>query len=156
MSETANAPQKLYLEDLSVGQRFVTGTYLMEEARIKSFAAEFDPQPFHLDDAAAEASLFKGLAASGWHTTAAAMRLIAGGGIPLAGGVIGMGCDVQWPRPVRPGDKLTIEAEIAEISPSKSKPNQAVLTVRCTMFNQNKEPVMYLTPKLLVFRRPKT
>jgi acyl dehydratase len=153
MSETASAPEKLYLEDLSVGQRFNTDTYVMEGDRIKSFAAEFDPQPFHLEDAAAEASLFKGLAASGWHTTAAAMRLMASGGIPLAGGIIGLGCDVQWPRPARPGDALTLEAEVADITPSRSKPNQAVVTFRCTMFNQNREVVMYLTPKLLVFNR---
>ncbi|MEO8025383.1 MAG: MaoC family dehydratase [Bryobacteraceae bacterium] len=153
MSEPAPVPHKLYLEDLNIGQSFTSAAYVLEEAAIKAFAAEFDPQPFHLENAAAEASVFKGLAASGWHTTAIAMRLIVDGGIPLAGGIIGLGADVQWPRPTRPGDVLTLEAEIAEITPSRSKPNQAVVTVRCTMFNQNREPVMYLTPKLLVFKR---
>ena len=80
--------EPLYLDDLHVGQRFTSGGYLMEETRIKEFAAEFDPQPFHLDDAAAEASVFKGLAASGWRTAAVSMRLFVPGGLPLATGIV--------------------------------------------------------------------
>src|SRR5258708_38221100 len=86
MSEMQQAPQRegqLYLDDLRVGQRFTSGAYLMEAAPIKEFAAEFDPQPFHLDEIAAEASVCKGLAASGWHTPAVAMRLLVTGGRPL-------------------------------------------------------------------------
>src|SRR5882724_10248696 len=98
---------RLYLDDLQVGQRFTSGTYLFEEARIKAFAAEFDPQPFHLDESAAQASVFKGLAASGWHT-AAAMRLLVTGGLPFANGIVGLGREVAWPRPTRPGDILRV------------------------------------------------
>src|ERR1700680_451207 len=94
----------------------------MEAARIKEFAAEFDPQPFHLDDAAAKPSIFKGLAASGWHTAAVAMRLLVAGGLPFANGLLGLGGEIAWPRPTRPGDILHVESEIVEITPSRSKP----------------------------------
>jgi len=96
----------LYLDDLAVGQRFTSGFYVMEEKRIKEFAAEFDPQPFHLDEVAAEASIFRGLSASGWHTAAAAMRMLVTGGLPFANGLIGLGGEIAWPRPTRPGDTL--------------------------------------------------
>ena len=145
---------RLYLEDLQVGQRFTSGTYLMEESRIKEFAAEFDPQPFHLDEAAGRASVFKGLVASGWHTAAVAIRLLATGGLPIANGIIGFGGEIAWPKPTRPGDLLHIESEIVEIVPSRSKPQQGVVTVRSRMLNQNDEVVYVLTAKLLVFRRP--
>jgi acyl dehydratase len=144
----------LYLDDLYIGQRFTSGTYLMEAARIKEFAAEFDPQPFHLDEAAAEATVFKGLSASGWHTAAVAMRLLVTGGPPFANGMIGFGGEVAWPRPTRPGDILHVESEIIEITPSRSKPNQGVVTLRATVLNQNGEAVYLLTAKLLVLRRP--
>lgn len=145
---------QLYLDDLQVGQRFTSGTYLIEEAEIKKFAAEFDPQPFHLDQAAAERTLFKGLAASGWHTAAIAMRLLVTGGLPFANGIIGFGGEIEWPKPTRPGDILRIESEIVDIAPSRSKPQQGTVTVRNIMRNQREEPVCVLTAKLLVFRRP--
>jgi acyl dehydratase len=145
--------KQLYLDDLHVGQRFTSGTYRMEEARIKEFAAEFDPQPFHLDETAAGASIFKGLAASGWHTAAVAMRLLVTGGLPFANGIVGLGGEIAWPRPTRAGDILRVETEIVEIVPSRSKPNQGIVTVRGTMFNQNQEAVYLLTAKLLVYRR---
>src|SRR5437870_6478256 len=107
--------QQLYLDDLHVGQRFTSGSYLLEAARIKEFAAEFDPQPFHLDQVAAEASVFRGLAASGWHTAAVAMRLLVTGGLPFANGIIGLGGEIAWPRPTRPGGTLRVESEILEI-----------------------------------------
>jgi acyl dehydratase len=143
----------LYLEDLHVGQQFTSGSYLMEKDRIKEFAAEFDPQPFHLDESAAGESIFRGLAASGWHTAAATMRLLVSGGLPFANGIIGLGGEVAWPRPTRPGDTLRVESEILEISPSRSKPNQGIVTVRSTTFNQDREPVYLFTAKVLVFRR---
>ena len=149
MTET----EQLYLDDLRVGQRFTSGNYVMEAARIKEFAAEFDPQPFHLEEAAAEASVFKGLAASGWHTAAAAMRLLVTGGLPFASGIVGLGGEIAWPKPTRPGDTLHVESEIIEITPSRSKPHQGIVTVRGTMFNQNQEAVYVLTAKLLVPRR---
>jgi acyl dehydratase len=147
--------ERLYLEDLAVGQNFTSETYVMEAARIKEFAAEFDPQPFHIDDSAAEASVFKGLAASGWHTAAVAMRLLVTGGLPFANGIVGMGGEVAWPRPTRPGDILHVESEIVAVTPSRSKPHQGIVTVRGTMFNQHGEAVYLLTAKLLVLKRPK-
>jgi acyl dehydratase len=146
--------EKLYLEDLNVGQRFTSTTYLITEERIKSFAQEFDPQPFHLDDAAAQKTVFRGLAASGWHTAAVAMKLLVTGGLPLGNGIIGLGGDLSWPKPTRPGDTLHVESEVLEITPSNSKPNQAVVRVRSTTLNQNGETVHQFTSKVLVFRRP--
>jgi acyl dehydratase len=145
--------ERLYLDDLHVGQRFTSGTCLMETARIKEFAAEFDPQPFHLDEAAAQSSVFQGLVASGWHTAAVSMRLLVTGGLPLADGLIGLGGEVAWPRPTRPGDILQVETEIVGITPSRSKPDQGIVTVRATTLNQHGEAVYTLTAKLLVPRR---
>jgi acyl dehydratase len=144
----------LYLEDLHVGQKFTSGTYRMEEDRIKSFAAEFDPQPFHLDDAAARNTVFRGLAASGWHTAAVTMRLIVTA-LPLASGSVGLGGELAWPRPTPPGDILHLEVEILAVAPSRSKPDRGVVTARCTTFNQKDEPVQVLTTKILVFKRAK-
>jgi acyl dehydratase len=144
----------LYLEDLQVGQVFTSGTYRMEEEKMKAFAAEFDPQPFHLDEAAAKASVFQGLAATGWYTAAVTMRLLVGSGLHLASGLIGLGGELTWPRPTRPGDVLRVEAEILEIRPSRSKPDQAIVTVRNTTLNQNDEPAQIFTCKILVFKRP--
>jgi acyl dehydratase len=145
--------ERLYLDDLHVGQRFTSDTHLMEEARIKGFAAEFDPQPFHLDEAAAEASIFQGLAASGWHTAAVSMRLLVTGGLPFANGIVGVGGEIAWPRPTRPGDVLHVESEVIGITPSRSKPNQGIVTVRSTTLNQRGEAVYLLTAKLLLSRR---
>ncbi len=155
----ADAPVKtprkeLYLDDLHVGQKFASGTYRMDEARIKSFAAEFDPQPFHLDDAAARQSVFRGLAASGWHTAAATMRLLVTSGLPFAGGLVGLGGEISWARPTRPGDTLRVESEIVAIVPSRSKPNQGVVTVRNVTLNQNGEEAQVLVTKILALRRP--
>lgn len=154
MDQPAGKPQGLYLEDLYIGQQFVSGKHSMEEARIREFAREFDPQPFHLDEAAAKASVFGGLSASGWHTAAVAMRLLVDGGLPLGNGIIGLGGDLAWPKPTRPGDTLHVESEILEIVPSRSKPNQAIVKVRSTTLNQNGEPVHSFTSKCLVFKRP--
>src|ERR1017187_5010152 len=144
----------LYLEDLQLGQRFSSGEYQVTEERMKAFAAEFDPQPFHLDAAAGEASIFHGLAASGWYTAAVSMRLLVTGEMQLASGVIGLGGEIAWPRPTLAGDILRVESEIVEIRPSRSKPNQGIVTVRNTTRNQRGEEVQILTAKLLVFRRP--
>ena len=144
---------QLLLDDLRVGQRFTSATYIMNAAKIKEFAAEFDPQPFHLDESAAQASVFKGLAASGLHIAAVAQRLLATGGLPLAGGIVGLGGEIAWPKPTRPGDTLHVESEIVEITPSRSKPDQGIITVRSAMINQEGEAVYLLTAKLLVPRR---
>ncbi len=154
MSLAGKAAPDLYLDDLRVGQRFSTDSYVMNEVRMKEFAEEFDPQPFHLDEAAAQQSIFRGLAASGWHTAAATMRLSVNGEMRIAGGLIGLGGEITWPRPTRAGDTLRVESEILEIVPSRSKPNQGVVKIRSTTLNQNGEEVQVFTVKLLVFRRP--
>jgi acyl dehydratase len=154
MESTADSRPVFYLDDLRVGQKFETGTYLMEEARMKAFAAEFDPQPFHLDEAAAKESVFGGLAASGWHTAAATMRMIVDGKFKLAGGSVGLGGEIAWPRPTRVGDTLHVHTEIVEIVPSRSKPNQGIVTIRNTTVNQHGEEVQVFTAKLMVFKGP--
>ena len=156
MESTADSRPVFYLDDLRVGQKFETGTYLMEGARIKAFAAEFDPQPFHLDEAAAKESVFGGLAASGWHTAAATMRMIVDGKFKLAGGSVGLGGEIVWPRPTRVGDTLRVHTEIVEIVPSRSKPNQGIVKIRNTTVNQHGEEVQVFIAKLMVFKRPNT
>jgi len=144
-----------YLEDFHAGQKFGSGTLRVDAARVKSFAAEFDPQPFHLDDAAARGSIFRGLAASGWHTAAMTMRLLVESELKPAGGIIGAGFDeFKWPRPVRPGDELHLEIEILETRPSKSRPDQGMVKVKTTTLNQNGEPVQVSVGNLVVPRRP--
>jgi len=152
-AKVENPGKAFSLDDLHVGQKFSSGTYHMEEDRIKSFAAEFDPQPFHLDDAAARHTVFRGLAASGWHTAAATMRLLVTSGLPFTGGLVGLGGEVAWARPTRTGDTLRVESEIVAIVPSRSKPDQAVVTVRSITFNQKGEQVQVLTSKILAFKR---
>jgi len=144
---------RYYLEDLYVGQRFTSDSYRVDEENIKRFAEEYDPQLFHLDDGFARKTVFRGLAASGWHTAAITMRLLVGGGLPLADGIIGLGGELTWPRPTRPGDILKVESEVMEIVPSKSKPNQAVVKVKSTTLNQSEEPVYVFTSKVVVFKR---
>jgi acyl dehydratase len=150
------SPQR-YLEDFAVGQTFGSGRLVIDEARIKSFAAEFDPQPFHLDREAAQRTLFGGLAASGWHTAAATMRLLVGSEMRPAGGFIGSSFDeLRWPHPVRPGDELHLQIEVLEIRPSKSRPQQGVLKARTTTLNQNGETVQIAVVNLIVPRRERS
>jgi len=144
----------LYLDDLTVGQRFNSATYTVDAAEIQRFAAEYDPQPFHMDETAARKTLFGGLVASGWHTAGMTMRLIVGGGLPIAGGIIGSGGELLWTKPVRPGDTLHVECEVLEITPSRSKPDRGTVVVRCVTLNQHGEMVQSFTPKLVVPRRP--
>jgi acyl dehydratase len=136
------------------GQRFVSPTHRLDREQIFAFAGQFDPQPFHLDDAAAQGSLFRGLAASGWHTAAITMRLLVGGGLLIAGGIIGAGGEIAWPKPTRPGDVLRVVSEVIEIKPSKSRPDRGMVTVRIETRDQDDEPVQILTIKLVVPRRP--
>jgi acyl dehydratase len=145
---------RLYLEDLSVGQRFESAKHLMTTEEIKRFAGAYDPQPFHLDEAAAKESIFGSLAASGWHTAAATMRLLVEGGAPIAGGVIGAGGEITWPRATRPGDELQVFSEVTDIKPSRSKPDRGIVTVCSETRNQRGEVVQVLTSKLVVPRRP--
>ena len=143
----------LYLDDLSVGQRFTSGTHAIDERQITAFAREFDPQPFHLDGEAAKETFFRGLAASGWHTAAITMRLNVQGGLPIAGGILGMGGELAWPRPTRPGDVLHVESEVLEVKPSRSQPDRGIATIRSGTKNQRGEVVQLCTMKLFVPRR---
>jgi acyl dehydratase len=144
-----------YLEDFDAGQIFNTGRVRVDKEQIFAFAEQFDPQPFHLDEMAAQHSPFGGLAASGWHTAAMTMRLMVEGEFKPAGGILGVGFDeLSWPRAVRPGDELHAKSEILEVRPSKSRPDRGLIRVRTTTFNQKGEPVMVFTGNLLVPRRP--
>ena len=146
-----------YLEDFAVGQTFGSGRARIDAARIKAFASEFDPQPFHLDEKAARASIFQGLAASGWHTAALTMRLLVESELRPAGGLIGAGFDeFRWPRPVRPGDELRVESEVLEVRPSKSRPDQGLVKVRMTTLNQGGEAVQIMIANIVVPRRRST
>jgi acyl dehydratase len=138
-----------WFDDLAVGMRFKSPEKVVTREEIKRFASEFDPQPYHLDDAAAEQTPLKGLAASGWHTAAIAMRLAVEirpfGPHPL----LGLGVDEL----VRPGDKLHLEGEVVELKPSKTKP-QGIARIKWTAFNQHSDPVYTFTPIAIVPRRP--
>jgi acyl dehydratase len=143
-----------YLEDFAAGQTFRSGRLRVEAQQIKRFAADFDPQPFHLDEEAARHSLFRGLAASGWHTAAMTMRLLVESELKPAGGIIGAGFDeFRWPRPVRPGDELHLLIEVLEVRPSKSRPEQGLVKLKTTTLNQNDEPVQISVGNLVVPRR---
>lgn len=145
--------EPLYLDDFQVGQRFVTGSHALDAAQIKAFAAQFDPQPFHLDEEAAKNTLFGGLAASGWHTVSITMKLLVESGAPIAGGIIGAGGEVSWPRPTRPDDVLTVETTVMEVSPSQSRPDRGRLVLRNETKNQKGETLQVMIAKLTVPRR---
>lgn len=145
----------MYLEDFSIGQTFRSGSATVDPDRLRAFAAEFDPQPFHMDEAAARDSLFGRLVASGWHTAAITMRLLVDGEMKVAGGSIGAGVEeMKWPRPVYPGDVLRVESEVLEVRPSRSNPERGIVRMRSTTLNQHDEPVMIQTAALIVPRRP--
>jgi len=144
-----------FFEDFAVGQVFATPRLRIDADAIKSFARQFDPQPFHVDEEAAKNSVFRGLAASGWHTAALTMRLMTDGEFKPAGGIIGVGFDeLSWQRPVRPGDELRAESEIMEVRPSKSRADRGTIRVRTTTYNQNGDAVQVFTGNLIVPRRP--
>jgi acyl dehydratase len=145
-----------YLDDFAAGQRYGGAMRIRVEAeRIKTFAAEFDPQPFHLDEQTARGTFFGGLAASGWHTAAVTMRLLVDSDLKPVGGIIGAGFDeFRWPRPVRPGDELRVESEILEVRTSTSRPEQGLLKIRTTTLNQRDEVVQMSVGNLVVPRRP--
>ncbi|MEO5722463.1 MAG: MaoC family dehydratase [Chthoniobacterales bacterium] len=146
----------LYLEDITVGQRFPSDAYQITEAAIIDFARQFDPQPFHLDRAAAEASVFGGLSASGWHTAAVAMRLFMTGPLQFEGGAIGLGVDeLRWPTAVRPNDTIRLETEILETRLSRSKTGYGIVRVSNTARNQNGKVVLsYCANALVRSRKP--
>ena len=142
-----------YFEDLAVGQKFASPTLTVDADAITAFAAQFDPQPFHLDDRAARRTVFEGLAASGWHTAALTMRLCVASDFRPAGGILGIGGELTWLKPVRPGDELRVEIEVIETRPSRSRPGQGIARIRLTTLNQHGEPVQTFTPTIFVDRR---
>jgi acyl dehydratase len=144
----------LYLDDLAVGRKFVTREITLTLEGCKAFAAEFDPQPFHLDEAAARRSVFGRIAASGWYTASLSMRLLVQGELTIAGGLIGLGGEMKWPKPTFPGDTLRVETEVLEVRVSESKPDRGIVTVRNQTLNQRGEPVQVAVVKMLVPRRP--
>ena len=150
---STGTPQLQYLDDLQPGQRFISGDYLMDEALIKAFATQFDPQPFHLDHEAAKFTLFAGLAASGWHTAAVTMRLLVEGGLPLAGGIVGASGEISWPKPTRPGDVLRVESEVISVTPSRSKPDRGMAVVRSETRNQKGDVLQVFTVNVIVNRK---
>src|SRR5437763_10731292 len=149
------AVKKAFLEDLAPGQVFTSDARaVVEGGAIKRFAGEFDPQPFHLDEASARPTFFKKLVASGWHTTAVTMQLIVKT-LPLSHGVIGTGVDeLRWPRPVKPGDTLRLHCEVIDVTPSKLEPSRGIVRVRMTTLNQHDQPVQTMVANLVAFRRP--
>ncbi|HXZ08570.1 MAG TPA: MaoC family dehydratase [Paraburkholderia sp.] len=144
----------VYFDDLKVGDTFITATYEVSAEDIKRFAAEFDPQPFHLDDEAARDTMFGGLAASGWHTAAITMRLLVTSGPKLANGMLGAGGEIEWKMPTRPGDVLHVESEVMELIPSRSRADRGMLVLRSRTINQQGAVVQSLSAKLIVARRP--
>jgi acyl dehydratase len=129
------AGEPLYLDDFHVGRRFASATHLIDTAQIKAFARQFDPQPFHLDE------------------EAVTMRLLVESGMPVAGGLIGMGGEMSWPRPTRPGDVLHVVSEIKEVTPSRSRADRGTVRMHSETRNQRDEVVQILDAKLLVPRR---
>jgi acyl dehydratase len=144
----------LYLDDLAVGQKYETATVRVTLEDAIAFARQFDPQPFHLDEAAGRASVFGRLATSGWYTASLSMRLLVEGELDIAGGLIGLGGEMKWPRPTFPGDTLRVVSEVLEIRVSESKPDRGIVTVRNQTLNQNDEAVQIAVVKMLVPRRP--
>jgi len=151
---TVGAAPGLFLEDLHAGRRLVSATHTVDAAEVEAFARRYDPQPFHLDEAAAQASVFGGLVASGWHTAAITMRLQVDRGLPIAGGIIGVGAEISWPSPVRPGDVLRVETEVLEVRPSRSRPDRGVVTVLSETRAHDGRVVQTLRATLMVPRRP--
>ena len=142
--------EPLYLEDMTPGRTFeLPGELPVDADGIRAYAAQFDPQPFHLDEAAARDSVFGGLAASGWHTAGLTMRLLVDG-LRIAGGLVGMEMQVAWPRPTRPGDRLRVGVEVLEARVSRSKPAQGVAKLRVTTRNQAGEALQVLTSTMVV------
>ena len=144
---------RLYLDDLQVGQRFVSQSHVVDKAQIVGFARQFDPQPFHLDDEAAKETVFGELVASGWHTAAITMRLLVDGGAPIAGGIVGVGGEIAWLKPTRPGDVLQVHCEVVEITPSRSRPDRGLVRLHAETRNQLGEAVQTFVARILVPRR---
>ncbi|SDH75971.1 MaoC family dehydratase [Alloyangia pacifica] len=152
-TQSPQITRDLYLEDVTVGDRFVSGEHALDAEQIKTFAAQYDPQPFHLDEAAGAQSLFGGLAASGWHTAAITMKLFVAS-MPFAEGLIGAGVEVTWPKPTRADDVLHVESTVQEIKHSRSRPGRGIVTVETLTLNQDGEIRQRLVSRMVMFSRP--
>ncbi|MBH3404722.1 dehydratase [Pseudomonas glycinae] len=150
---TVNEWEKLYLDDLSVGQTFESDPVTVVHESMLAFAREFDPQPFHLAPAEAEMSLFRGLAASGWNTATLTMEMLVVS-VPLGNGIIGLGIELAWPTPTYPDDVLHLNCTVLAIDHSASKADRGVVTMLMETRNQYDKVVQRATGKLLVFQRP--
>ena len=144
---------RLHFEDLAVGQRFTSGSYRVDEDAIRTFASQYDPQPFHTDAEAAKGTFFDGLAASGWHTAAITMRLLVDGGLPFGEGLVGAGAEIAWPSATRPGDTLTVISEVVDLRISASKPERGWVTVQSETRTATGNVVQTLRARMLVLRR---
>lgn len=143
-----------YFEDFKVGDTFAGGSVEVTQDAIIAYARQFDPQPFHTDPVAAKTTLFGELVASGWHTASMTMALFARSEIRIVNGVIGGGVEqLSWPRPVRPGDRLSVRSEVLEVRPSRSKPDRGMIRLRVETVNQNGEVVQSFVPQLVVMKR---
>lgn len=147
----------VWYDDCEVGHVFEFGKVTMTKEEIIDFARKYDPQPFHVDEEAATASMYGGIIASGWHTVSVCMRLIVDNMMGPDSGSIGSPglSEVSWPKPVRPGDTLRLRAEILEKIPSKSKPDRGFWRVRFAALNQNDEEVAVMVPLQYFLKRPK-
>lgn len=145
----------MYLEDLKAGQVYRSSEITVEAEGIKSFAEQFDPQPFHLDDGAAAGTFFGRLVASGWYTAALTMKLLVTSDLKIAGGLVGAGVEeIRWPSPVYPGDVLHIDCEIVEVRVSKSHPDRGVVKSRITTSDRDGRTVQQMLVTMIVPRRP--
>lgn len=152
MTKRMTKRQRLYLEDIAVGDRYISSEHLIDAEQIVAFARQFDPQPFHLDEGAARETFFEGLAASGWHTMAITMRLLVES-MPFARGIIGTGGEISWPQPTRPGDILHVDCVITAIRPSRSRPGQALVTVESHTLSRTGDVRLVFEGRLLAFGR---
>jgi len=155
VSQPVSGPIQLYFEDLSASVSPPVHITWMQPGSNRS-PQSLTRKPFNLDEVAARSTIFKGLSASGLHTLAVSMRLLVTGGLPLANGLIGLGGELTWPKPTRPGDTLRVESEVVEILPSRSKPNQGSVKVRSTTLNQVGEAVLVFIAEMLVFKSAST
>ena len=153
-SKSSNTKPGTHFEDYPVGAVFTGGPITVSEQEILDFARRYDPQPMHIDKEAAERGAFGGLIASGWHTGALMMQLLAEHFVPRPGNLASPGLDeLRWLKPVRPGDRLSLRATVLSARPSRSKPDQGIVTSLVELINQNGDIVLSLKPISLMRRR---
>lgn len=144
----------IYLEDLSIGQTFTAGPYKVTQEEIIAFARQYDPQDFHTDPVKAKDTFFGELVASGWHTAALTMRMMAEATPKMEGGMVGRSIEkMSWPRAVKPGDEISLTIEVLDFRPSGSNPKRGIVRTRNTVRNQKGEPVLEMEVVMFIPRR---